>query len=410
MNTAEEANKEILEEVEAPVEMDAVEESMPDASTGRPSRLLDILRTASPAHKILKGPEPDLGLAEVEPYPFLAIVGQPEMKLALILNVINPSVGGVLLIGARGTAKTTAVRALPDLLPTSRRSLCPEGCTEKMLDEGGMAAICDDCATRAGYGKPLTVEERVRLVELPLNARLEDVVGKINERIALEQNRVRLEQGILSQADKNILYIDEVNLLEGAVSDAILDAAAQGFFAVRRGLLNLTYRSRFTLIGSMNPEEGFLRPQLMDRFGLRAVVRGAESSADRYRIYENALLYRNNPDGLASSYAEQTLALAQEIEAAIALLPKVTVSKKARDLGLKLTQDLKIASNRAEITLFEATRAHAAADGRDIAGPSDVRAVAVMALRLRQSPKLLEFFQDQAREDARVQEVLARSK
>ena len=218
------------------------DDDLVELKPGQPSRLLDLLRKSSPARRILNAPAIDLGLADVEPFPFLGIVGQEEMKLALVLNIINPRIGGVLLIGARGTAKTTAVRSLPDLLPSTWRSLCANGCTESLLDKGGMDAICKACAEKVGYGQPLTVEDRVRLVELPLNARLEDVVGSINERIALEKQRVRLEQGILAQADRNILYIDEVNLLENAVSDAILDAAAQGYFTVRRGPMNLTYR------------------------------------------------------------------------------------------------------------------------------------------------------------------------
>ncbi|MBK8932445.1 MAG: hypothetical protein IPM76_09050 [Chloroflexi bacterium] len=143
------------------------------------SRLLDLL-LQSPAHRIANLPDEDYGLADVEPFPFLAIVGQAEMKLALILAVINPRVGGVLLIGPRGTAKTTAVRALTDLLPHVRRSLCVNGCTEAMLDESGMDAICDDCRQKVGYGAPLTVEDQVRILDLPLNTRLEDVVGGIN--------------------------------------------------------------------------------------------------------------------------------------------------------------------------------------------------------------------------------------
>ena len=145
--------------------------------------LLQLLREASGARKILDAPEVDLGIAEIEPYPFLAIVGQEEMKLALVLAVINPLIGGVLLVGARGTAKTTAVHSLIDLLPVRKRSLCPEGCTEEILDESGMDAVCVDCAERIGYGEPLTIVERVHIVDLPLNARLEDVVGGINERV-----------------------------------------------------------------------------------------------------------------------------------------------------------------------------------------------------------------------------------
>ncbi len=370
------------------------------------SRLLDLL-LQSPAHRITAMPEEDYGLADVEPFPFLAIIGQEEMKLALILSLINPRVGGVLLIGPRGTAKTTAVRALTDLLPHVRRSLCVHGCTEEMLDEGGMDAICDQCRQKVGYGQPLTVEDRVRMMELPLNSRLEDVVGGINERIALEQQRVRLERGILGHADGHVLYIDEVNLLPDEITDAILDAAAQGHYTVRRGPLKLKYRSRFLLIGSMNPEEGRLRPQLMDRFGLRAMARGLSDPDLRYRAYQQAAAYHRDPMGFAALYAAGTLALADEVQQARRRLPQVAVGDAARALGLKLVQSLQIDSGRAEITLFEAARAHAAADERDEVQPADVQAVAVMALRQRQSPALQQFFTEQAAEDAQLTAVFA---
>ncbi len=376
-------------------------------TTTRPrSRLLELL-LQSPAHRITRLPDEDYGLADVEPFPFLAIVGQEEMKLALILSVINPRVGGVLLIGPRGTAKTTAVRSLTDLLPQVRRSLCLNGCTEEMLEEGGMDAICEDCRQKVGYGEPLTVEDRVRIIELPLNARLEDVVGGINERIALEQQRVRLERGILGHADGHILYIDEVNLLPDEITDAILDAAAQGHYTVRRGPLKLKYRSRFLLIGSMNPEEGRLRPQLMDRFGLRAVVRGLADSEMRYRAYEQAIAYQHDPETFAALYADGTLALAAEVEQARLLLPRVAVGEAARALGVKLIQSLQIDSSRAEITLFEAARAYAAADAREEVQAADVQAVARLALRQRQSPALQQFFSEQDQEDAQMTAVLA---
>ncbi|MBK6713016.1 MAG: AAA family ATPase [Chloroflexi bacterium] len=370
------------------------------------SRLLDLL-LQSPAHRIANLPDEDYGLADVEPFPFLAIVGQAEMKLALILAVINPRVGGVLLIGPRGTAKTTAVRALTDLLPHVRRSLCVNGCTEAMLDESGMDAICDDCRQKVGYGAPLTVEDQVRILDLPLNTRLEDVVGGINERIALEQQRVRLERGILGHADGHILYIDEVNLLPDEITDAILDAAAQGHYTVRRGPLKLKYRSRFLLIGSMNPEEGRLRPQLMDRFGLRAVVRGLAEADLRYQAYEQAVAYQHDPETFAALYAASTLALAEEVRQARQILPQVMIGDAARTLGVRLVQSLQIDSSRAEITLFEAARAYAAADNRTEALPDDVQAVAALALRQRQSPALQQFFTELAQEEAQLTAVFS---
>ena len=374
--------------------------------TKQRSRLLEIL-LQSPAHRIAAMPEEDYGLADVEPFPFLAIVGQHEMKLSLILSIINPRVGGVLLIGPRGTAKTTAVRSLTDLLPQVERSLCVFGCNEEMLEADGMDTICENCAKKVGYGEALSVVDRVRIMELPLNSRLDDVVGGINERVALEQQRVRLERGILGHADGHVLYIDEVNLLADEITDAILDAAAQGNYTVRRGPMKLRYRSRFLLIGSMNPEEGRLRPQLMDRFGLRAIVRGLDESELRYRAYEAAMAYKRDPEALAAACAEGTLALADEIQAAINLLSQVEISEKARELGLRLVKSIAIDSSRAEITLFEASRAHAAADARTLVEPSDIEAVAMMALRQRQSPGLKQFFTEQSAEDEQMQSQFA---
>lgn len=373
-----------------------------------PSRLLQILTESSLATKVLKSPERDMGLKESEPFPFLAIIGQQEMKLALLLNIINPRVGGVLLIGSRGTAKTTAVRALVDLLPTVRRSLCPNnmGCTEQMVEQGGMTAVCQECATRFGHNEPLSHASRMKLTELPLNARLDDVVGGISERAALERQQIRLERGILAQADNNLLYIDEVNLLDGDVMNAILDAAAQGFYTVHRASHNLTYRSRFVLIGSMNPEEGKLRPQIMDRFGLRVVVHGLQETEQRFEAYELALWHQRDSEALASAYAEATLELAEDIQKATNLLPQVTISAEAKQVGLNLVKQAQIDSNRAEITLFEAARAHAAADERTQATADDIRAVALFALRLRQSPELLRFFQEQEEEDERLRQIV----
>jgi magnesium chelatase subunit I len=372
------------------------------------SRLLSLLRDQSPARKVLRAPRVDLGLAEFEPFPFLAIVGQPEMKLSLLLAIINANIGGILLIGSRGTGKTTAVRSLTDLLPTRRRSICSQGCTEESLEFLGLDGICDDCAKRAGYGEPLTVEDRVRIVELPLNARLEDVVGGVDERIAMEQNRLRLERGLLAQADGNVLYIDEVNLLDDSVTDAILDAAAQGYYTVRRGPLNLQYSSRFVLVGSMNPEEGDLRPQIMDRFGLRAVVRGLQDSEQRYQAYEQALAYRLNSEQLSALYAQETMIMADEIAQAREIVSQVLIGQEAKRIGLELIQEMEVDSLRAEITLFEAAKAFAAADKRTEVTPADIGAVALVALRLRHSKGLEEFHRAQRSEDERLTALLAK--
>jgi magnesium chelatase subunit I len=373
--------------------------------SSRPSTLLRLLeRTSSQA--IISQPAQDLGIAETLPFPFLAMVGQREVKLALLLVLINPRVGGTLLIGPRGTGKTTAVRSLTDLLPKVPRSLCPYGCTEEEVEDGGMDAVCPTCAQKYGYGEPLTALDRVRLIELPLNARLEDVIGGINERIAIEQQRVRLERGLLSLADQNILYVDEVNMLDDVIINAILDAAGQGRYTVRRGPLRMTYRARLTLIGSMNPEEGKLRPQIMDRFGLRVVVRGIEDSTQRMEIYRRARAYAENPHAMTAHWRDNTELASQEIQGARALLPEVELDPDAAASGLALIKQLEIDSHRAELTLFEAARAHAAADMRQTATMDDVSSVAVIALRLRRSPFMRDFIKDRSQEDGEIETAL----
>jgi magnesium chelatase subunit I len=339
-------------------------------------------------------------------FPFLAIVGQREMKTALILAVINPRVGGVLLIGPRGIAKTVSVRGLVDLLPPIEPSTCPYGCEPEAAYARGMDAVCTDCAAKLAKGESITASDQMRLVELPLNTRLEDVVGGINERVALEQNRVRLERGILARADQNILYIDEINLLEGSITNAILDAAAQGRYTVRRGSLSATYRSRFVLIGSMNPEEGELRPQILDRIGLHVVVTGLEDIDDRVEVYRRARAFADNPHAVVERYAEDTWAVVEEIKEAKTLLPHVSLTPEAIKVTMEAIRRLAIDSSRAEIYTLEAARAHAAADGRTAANREDIHAVAKMTLRQRRSEFIIEYTRRSEHEDTLIQETM----
>ncbi len=343
----------------------------------------------------------DRGLADDLRFPFAALVGQTEMKTALLLALINPAIGGVLLVGARGTGKTTAVRALADLAPTVKRSLCPYGCLPEDIEAGGIDAVCPDCARKYGMGDPLTYDDPCRLVELPLNARLEDVVGGLDERAATHR-RVQIKRGLLASADQNLLHIDEVNLLANDVVDVILDAAAQGVAVVRRGPVSATYRARFVLIGSMNPEEGRLRPQIQDRFGLRVIVNGLDTAEDRLEAYHRARAFRTNPRAFAVAYVEELAVMRAEVEAARQRLVNVTLTAEAEARGLALIRTLGIGSLRAEIALFEAARAHAAADGRGEADAQDVRAVAPLALRLRSSAALEQYLATQADDDARL--------
>jgi magnesium chelatase subunit I len=371
------------------------------------SSLRELIDRVSGRGLRLPNAEVDSGIADVLPFPFLALVGQEDMKLALMLALVNPAVGGVLLIGPRGTGKTTAVRSLVDLLPDVPRSLCYYGCMPEDIEAGGIDAVCPDCARKYAQGEPLTRMDRVRLVELPLNAHLENVVGGLDERAALH-DRLRLRRGLLSQADRNILYIDEINLLDNEIIDAILDAAAQGTYTVRRGPVSATYRARFILIGSMNPEEGQLRPQILDRLGLRVIVRGLTNPDERLEAYRRVQAYLTNPHRVIAGYMAETAILQTEIQSARELLSKVTLPDEIAVLGLKLIERLKIDSLRAEITLFEAARAYAAADARIEVTPSDLREIAPLAVRARRSGFMSEFFASQQVEEDEINAIIGK--
>jgi magnesium chelatase subunit I len=319
---------------------------------------------------------------ELSPYPFLAIVGQQELKTALVLALVNPHIGGVLLIGPYGVGKTTAVRALVDIMPTVER--------EDRDEQGGITIR----------------REPMRIVELPLNARLEDVVGGVNERIAVEQQRVVIEEGVLAKAHRNLLYIDEINLLDAQVVDAILDAAAQGRTFVRRGPVTRLYPSQFVLVGSMNPEEGTLRPQILDRLGLRVWVAPLAERAQRLEVYRRARDFRADAQEFRERYTAETARIKQEVAAARELLPQVGVQPKAEEFALSCVQALHIPSHRAEITLLEAARARAAADNRREATVDDVRHVAPLALRQRRSLQIEAYAAQLAVEDSTIAETL----
>jgi magnesium chelatase subunit I len=313
----------------------------------------------------------------------------------------------VLLIGPRGTGKTTAVRSLASILPEIEVSTCPEGCLPEDFERDGAAGVCAECAEKLAQGIPITRLEPVKLIELPLNARLDDVVGGVNERIAVQQQKIRLERGILAHADQNLLYVDEVNLLADDIADAILDASAAGTYTVRRGAMAGTYRSRFVLIGSMNPEEGALRPQIMDRFGLRIAVRGLmDNLEERLEVYKRVHAYRTNPRAFIREWAQDIVTTREEVAMARDLLPEVTLTDEALKLGLHLVQRMEIDSHRADYAMFETARAYAAADFRNVADVRDIRAVAPLALRQRRSQFMVDFFNIQQDEDAMIRSLI----
>lgn len=337
-------------------------------------------------------------------YPFPALVGQSELKLALLLALINPAIGGVLLEGPYGVGKTTAVRSLLDLMPPVSRAVCHHGCAPDS------DVICPACRDRLARGEALAITEPMRLIELPLNARLEDVVGGVNERVALEQRRVLLEPGVLAIAHGNVLYIDEVNLLDPAVVDAILDAAAQGRTFVRRGAMVRLFSSQFVLIGSMNPEEGRLRPQILDRFGLRVWTPPLSAGAERLAATRNARAYRADPAAFRARFAAEIAELAQSVVRARAALPETQPSEEAEVLAVEVVSALQIPSHRAEIVLLEAARAYAALHERASAEPDDVLRIAPLVLRQRRSAAIDAEAERVTTEDATIRSALEQAR
>jgi magnesium chelatase subunit I len=327
------------------------------------------------------------------------------MKLALILAVINPNISGVLLIGPRGTAKTTSVRGLIDLLPYVEKSKCSIGCLPEDIEKFGIDSVCPDCAQKFAQNIAISEPSKVNIIELPLNTDLGNVIGKIDDN-GQSNRRMQLKRGILSLADKNILYIDEVNLLPDEIINSILDASAMGKYTIRKDAKFSTYRSRFTLIGSMNPEEGNLRPQLMDRFGLRVVTRGLRIAQERYDAYFRTSEFLKNPYEFINNFFDENLLARQEIENARKIVRKIQIENDVAQFGIELIQKLNIHSLRAEITLFEAAKALAASESREIVTTEDIKIVAPMSLRLRRSSFINDFIETNNKEDIEIANLL----
>lgn len=297
-------------------------------------------------------------------YPFTAIVGQDEMKLALLLNTINPSIGGVLIEGEKGTAKSTAVRALPSLLPSME-----------------------------------TGADTMTVVELPINATEDRVVGSINLEKALQEGVKAFEPGILHAAHQNILYVDEVNLLDDHIVDILLDVAAMGVNTVEREGVSHSHPSRFILVGTMNPEEGDLRPQLLDRFGLSVMVYGEQDPAQRMEVIKRRLAFGDNPAEFVETYKESERALHDRLLEARKLLPTIIPSD---DILLKIASisiGVGVDGHRSDITMMHTARAHAAFHGRSQIIDDDIKVAARLTLkhRMRRLP-----FEEQGHDEDRI--------
>ncbi|WP_439814944.1 ATP-binding protein [Zavarzinia sp. CC-PAN008] len=309
-------------------------------------------------------------------FPFAALVGQDEMKLALLIAAVDRGVGGVMVLGDRGTAKSTAARALAALLPPMR---VVAGCRYN-CDPAQPAASCPcGCAAGAALG----TDAAVPFVDLPLSATEDRVVGALDLERALTRGERAFEPGLLARAHRGFLYIDEVNLLEDHLVDLLLDVATTGENIVEREGLSVRHPARFILVGSGNPEEGELRPQLLDRFGLSVEVRTPESLADRVEILRRCDAFEREPAAFAAAWADEEAAIRDRIAAAQQRREGVEVRTGALEMMARLCGTLGVHGLRGELTLMRASRAAAALAGDPTVEARHIRQVAALALRHR---------------------------
>ncbi len=318
-------------------------------------------------------------------FPFVAIVGQEEMKLALVLNVIDPGLGGVLIRGEKGTAKSTVVRALADILPEIEVvEGCPFSCDPN--DDGNLCPLCRERLAREG--RLPRRKRKVRVVELPLSTTEDRLVGSLDLEAALTRGERRFEPGILARANRGFLYVDEVNLLPDHLVDTLLDVAAMGVNYVEREGVSFSHPARFVLVGTMNPEEGELRPQLLDRFGLCVTVEGLKEPSKRVEILKRWEEFSKDPEAFQKKFAPETEALVERISLARDLLPRVEIPEEILYLIARKTITLGVDGHRADLTLAKCARAHAAFKGRKEVSEEDIKVAERLAIphRLRRRP------------------------
>jgi magnesium chelatase subunit I len=333
-------------------------------------------------------------------FPFSAIVGQDEMKLALLVTAVDPGIGGVLVFGDRGTGKSTAVRALAGLLPKMRVVRdCRYGCDPQASED----QLCDECRRRSANGGLKSHTAPVPVTDLPLGASEDRVVGELDLERALAQGEKSFEPGLLARAHRGYLYIDEVNLLEDHLVDLLLDVAATGENIVEREGLSVRHPARFVLIGSGNPEEGELRPQLLDRFGLSVEVSTPTDLQTRIEVIRRRDAFERDPEGFAAKYKRHEGHLRRQIEHGRARVGEVAVPDAALERATALCMSLGTDGLRGELTLVRAARALAALDGDEAVGDEHLRRIAPTALRHRFRRDPL----DESGSDVRVNRALA---
>src|SRR2546423_3233322 len=313
-------------------------------------------------------------------YPFSAIVGQDKMKLALVLNAIHPAIGGVLIRGEKGTGKSTAVRALARLLPELNVvANCLYRC-----DPDATESLCSDCQDRLARGETLPRgRRRMRVVEVPINASEDRVVGAIDIEAAIKSGERRFEPGVLAEANRNILYVDEVNLLDDHLVDVLLDAAAMGVNVVEREGISIWHPARFILVDPMNPEEGDLGPQLLERFGLTVDVEGIKDIGQRVQIVERREEWESDPAAFSQRFQDQDAEIGTRIAEAIVRFPHVVMPAGILPALAELNVSLPVDGHRADPVGRQASQALAAYRGIPEVGVPEVNEVADMGLAHR---------------------------
>lgn len=312
--------------------------------------------------------------------PFAAIVGQDHMKNALLYNAVDPSISGVLIRGEKGTGKSTAVRAMAEILP-ARFTIkgCRFHCYPSQKE-----GLCPECRVRRDEGGDLELlEEPTYVVDLPLNASEDRVVGSIDIETAIKSGQRRFEPGILAAAHRAILYVDEVNLLDDHIVDILLDVAVTGVNLVEREGVTYTHPSRFILVGTMNPEEGDLRPQLLDRFGLCVEIQAEHSVQRRMEIVRRSMDFQADPQGFMSRWQEEQEGLRQAVRMARDLLAELRPRDELLEIAADLAIQMHVDGHRAEIIIVKTALAAAALSGRTTPSVADIREAALLALAHR---------------------------
>ncbi|HOW15275.1 putative cobaltochelatase [Methanosarcina sp.] len=317
-------------------------------------------------------------------YPFTAIVGQERMKKALVLNLINPKLGGVLIRGEKGTAKSTAVRALANLLPEIE---VVEGCKFKCSPEN-RNELCEECLEKLKDGSLRVSRIKMKVVDLPVSATEDRVVGTLDIEHAIKKGEKRFEPGVLAMAHRGILYVDEINLLDDHLVDVLLDSAAMGVNTVEREGISYSHPANFVLVGTMNPEEGELRPQLLDRFGLCVDVKGINDVSRRVELIKYRLSYEADPEAFAANWQAAETELCGQILNAKKLLSEVRISDDMLELISQICVDMGVDGHRADITMMKASITLAAFNGRTDVYEEDVKEAAELVLshRMRRKP------------------------